>query len=186
MLVSDSILSLKQDALKERSCHVQFVLKIARKLQSYYGGNSLVIDIAAILHDIWRWKELNWEHHSFAWVRIVSDFLLDYNLSKNDTDLILQCIKNHPAFETPLTIEEKIIISADAASKLEYHSSFVLMSKKKDILSRAQWWLKYLEKGYNMIAIPEYRNSLKSTYSFYKQQYELVISEVEWRDVWVF
>lgn len=129
---------LMEDKLKEWSCHVQFVRDIAMQLQQKYGGDALVIEVAAILHDVGRGRELDGEHHSLAGMREAKVFLDGYALDEQQKLLILQCIKNHGAEEPPQTLEEKIIISADSASKIVYHTCFMLMCKKENTVSRAR------------------------------------------------
>ena len=160
---------------KERLCHVLYVLQIALQLQERFGWDREVIWVAAILHDVGRGRELEWEYHEVAGERVAREFLkwVDW-LSDEQKELIVRCVRNHGAEFTQTTIEEKIITSADSASKLLYHDMFMLMCKKQSYIEKAQWGLKYIEKGYWRIQIPEYKQELHETYMHLKHRYESI------------
>jgi len=168
---------LCEEKEKEWFCHIQFVKEIALELAERFNGDKEIVSIAAILHDIGRDKEQPGEDHRITSVRISNEFLNQFNLEQSQLTLILRCIGNHGADEEPLTVEEKIIISADSASKVLYHQAFMLMVNKKTFTERAEWGLKYVEKGYNKIQFPEYKQELKQLYNNQKSIYHSVINK---------
>lgn len=172
----ESIKYLSLDKRKEWLCHVQFVEKIALDLVDIYGGDKHIVSIAAILHDIGRDREVNQEDHRETGVRIARDFLSNYNINQKDIDIILQCVKNHGAEEVPTTVEEKIIITADSASKILYHQAFMLMVKKQTYIERAEWGMKYLNKGYSKIQFDNYKDKLTESFLLQTSIYSTIIS----------
>ncbi len=178
-IINEAITYLKTDKLKEWSCHVQFVLELATKYQIKYWWDELVVKLSAILHDIWRGRELEWEHHNITWVREWLEFLGKYDIEQERIEKILQCIRNHWWEQLPRMIEEKIIITADSISKLEQHECFVLMTKKESTLDRARRWLKYIEKGYRRICLEAEKEIYHSLYLTKKTYYESVIREIQ-------
>jgi putative nucleotidyltransferase with HDIG domain len=175
---SAAIENLLIDKEKEWHCHVKFVLKIATELAARYGGNMHVIKLAAILHDIGRGREFTKEDHLQAGYRVAKDFFKKYEISKANEELILKCIVNHSAEEEPDSLEERIIITADSASKIQHHQAFMLMVKKEDYRERAKWGVKYLDKGYKLIQFENYRDEIQSNYELYRSIYDEVISNV--------
>lgn len=163
---------------KEWSCHVQFVEEIALKLARRYRASKEIVSIAAILHDIGRDKEIANEDHRDAGVRIAREFLTKFDLSKLELELILTCIKNHGGDEMPKTVEEKVTIAADSASKIIYHQPFMLMVKKTKYFERAEWGLKYLDKGFKKILFPDFKKELEATYREYRKNYLGVLGNV--------
>lgn len=74
------------------------------------------------------------------------------------------------------TLEEKIIVTADAASKVIYHQAFMLMCKKETFSERATWGLEYLEKGMKNIQFASLRKEIQPIYKRYEEIYRQVLS----------
>ena len=155
---------LLEEKKKEYLCHIQYVVKIALELAKECDVNMNLIEIACLLHDIWRGKELTNEHHAEAGKRIANDILKESNFSKKEKKIILACILNHNSSNVPKSIEEQIIRTADGGSKIEYHEAFILMCKKTTYEERLAWTLKYLYKGLASISIDHYRKKIEKKY----------------------
>ncbi len=173
-----SIQFLCEEKTKEWFCHVQFVEKIAIKLTKKFTGSEQIVSIAAILHDIGRDKEQDGEDHREAGIRIAHEFLSEFEIDAGDLALVLTCVGNHGAEKKPQSIEERIIITADSASKVLYHQAFMLMVKKPTYREKAEWGLKYLEKGFKKIQFPEYQTRLEASYKTQKNLYLEVLKRV--------
>ena len=159
---------------KEYWCHIQFVHKIGRQLAKQYKANPLVVELGCLLHDIGRDHEVDGEPHSEASVRIASKILSKYHLDEKIIALTLACIKNHNSISTGKTIEEKIVNSADGASKVLYHEAFMLLCKKLTYEDKLAWGRKYLEKGYQQVKIGAVKKRLKPKYDFVKSVYSQI------------
>ena len=166
---------LKEILLKRHSkqyyCHIQFVVEIALRLCEEYNGDKEIIEIAAMLHDIGRDNEINEETHYEAGKRIAKEILKDIEIDNVKKEKILKCISNHDGKEEPSFLEESIIITADAGSKIEFHEAFMLMCKKKTYDEKLEWGEKYLEKGFLNIKIESYRDKITSKYQELKSIY---------------
>ena len=161
---------VKEKHVKEFYCHIQFVRKIGLELSKKHSADDLVMEIACLLHDIGRKQEIGVENHAQAGVRLIRPLLGEFALSIKQKELILQCILNHGGHQKPKSEEGKIIISADAASKVLYHEAFMLLCKKDNSKDKAKWDLKYLEKGFAQVQHQDLElktkyNHLKSVYS---------------------
>ena len=167
---------VKEKHRKEWHCHIQFVLHLADRYASVYDANRDIVRLSAILHDIGRDQELPEEHHEQAGVRIASEWMAAQNTTTIDKELVLRCIANHGADVSPRTIEEKIVITADAASKIEFHEAFMLLCKKTTHEERAMWGMNYLQKGYAKIQFNEVRSEIDPLYARIKMIYEDVLS----------
>ena len=177
-------LTLKKAALKlnipnmtkEYRCHIQFVIKIAIDLAKKMGVDVKIVEIAALFHDVGRGKERENESHPEAGARIVEEIIDKLTPNISEKEIILNCIKNHSGKNPVMTTEEKIIITADGASKIIYHQAFMLMCKKESFEERAAWGLKHLEKNINKILFPEFKKEIEPIYKKYKEIYGEVIT----------
>lgn len=165
---------LLKEKEKEYYCHIQFVTEIGNKLAKQYNANPKIVELSCLLHDIGRDKELESEEHADASVRISKSLLREAPLNEEELTFIFNCIKNHNADNPVETIEEKIVITADSASKVEYHEAFMLLCKKTTYQERLVWGQKYLDKGFKKIQLPEYKEFLLQKYTAIHSIYEKV------------
>lgn len=169
-------LLLKQWKEKEYNCHIKFVVQIAVELATQYHVDWECMHIAWLLHDIGRDQELPGEEHEVAGGRIAKKFLEQLNVDSRDIQCIVWCITNHNSHDSEHSIEEKIIITADSASKILYHQAFMLMCKKESYQERAKRGIKYLEKGIRGIQFDTYREKMQKQYEYYLALYNQVLS----------
>lgn len=169
---------LVADKKKEYVCHIQYVVEIGLRLAEEHGADPDVIEIACLLHDLGRDKELPGEEHAQTSYRLSKEMLADSNLSPEQQEKILSAILLHNSDAVPETIEQQIVRSADAGSKVEYHEAFMLMCKKPTYEERLVWGMKYLEKGYEKICLESYRNTLKKKYESIRAIYQRTMDEM--------
>ena len=176
-LLKDTVMTkLLAEKEKEYHCHIRFVRDIGIRLASEYGADPKLIEIACLLHDIGREHEIGEEDHGDAGARIAAPVLGEGPFDVTQQALILRCIANHckEVPEEGLSVEEKIVITADAASKVLFHEAFMLMCKKQTYQERLAWARKYLEKGYRNILFPAYREEVRPRYEIIKEIYNAV------------
>lgn len=174
--------SLKQNIIKklltekekEYFCHVQFVCQIGLELAKKYKVNRKLIEISCLLHDIGRSQEIGDEDHADAGARMSKPILDNTFFSKAEREAILLCVKNHNKHISNPSIEEKIVITADCASKVLFHEAFMLLCKKQTYQQKLEWGQQYLEKGYKNIPIPEYKFLVKPKYKEIKKIYSQI------------
>lgn len=170
---------LRAEKEKEYRCHVRYVRDIGLRLAREYGADPRLVETACLLHDIGRDHEADGEDHGDAGARIASPLLADSGFTPPERALILSCIKNHckQPPDDGLRLEEKIVVTADGASKVLFHEAFVLMCKKQTYEERLAWSLKYLEKGYRNILFPAYREEVRPRYEIIRQIYDRVVEQ---------
>lgn len=166
------------DKEKELYCHIQFVLKMGLELAEKYRADKRIIEIVCLLHDVGRDHETGGEDHGDAGARISIELLRNSGISKKEMNVIIACIKNHNKKLLSYTLEEKIVITADSASKVLYHEAFMLLCKKQTFKDRCEWGKKYLEKGYNNVLFPEIKKNITNKYKTLKSIYVLVSSSL--------
>ncbi len=159
---------------KEYYCHIQFVVKLGLKLSRTHNVDSRVIELSCLLHDIGRDHEEGEEDHADAGARISTKILENLPISKNEKSIIVACVKNHNKILPEYSLEEKIVITADAASKVVYHEAFMLLCKKQTYTEKLAWGQKYLEKGYKKILFPEYKDRITKRYETINKVYQEV------------
>jgi putative nucleotidyltransferase with HDIG domain len=164
---------------KEFHCHIKFVSDIGIQLAEEHDVSPALIEIACLLHDIGRDAELEGEDHGDAGARISATILLDSEFTHEEQNLILRCIKNHckELPEEDLTMEEKITITADSASKVLFHEAFMLMCKKPTYAEKLAWGQKYLKKGYFKILFPAYKDQIQDRYHTIRDIYDAVLDK---------
>lgn len=170
-------LLLQQWKQKEYNCHIIFVAQIAERLAKKHNTDSERMYIAWLLHDIWRDQELPWEEHGITWGRITKQLLSKLNVNAHDTQCIIGCVVNHNNHISKKSLEEKIIMTADSASKILYHQAFMLMCKKDNYKDRAAWWIKYLNKWLKGIQFDDVYTQAYPIYNNYMSIYNEVLSE---------
>lgn len=162
---------------KEYACHIFFVHEVAMVLQKKYGGDSDIIELASIAHDIGRVEGGdNSLHPEIGSGKIVS-WLEGFGYSDEKVAHIARCILMHNKTEGFESIEERVVCSADNLSKLLYLDMFLLMCKKDSYLEKAEWGLKYIEKGYVKLALPGLKEEYASLYESLKKRYERVLNQ---------
>lgn len=171
-----ALLRLHEDKEKELHCHVQFVLKVGLELAKKYHADEKVIELSCLLHDVGRDHEMDNEDHGDSGARISAELLKNCLIPKQELSTILSCIQMHTKKAPNYTLEQKIIITADNASKVIYHEAFMLLCKKQTFEERLAWGLKYLEKGYKNTLFPEYKKNITDRYKLLKHIYSSVES----------
>ncbi|MDO8489833.1 MAG: HD domain-containing protein [bacterium] len=162
---------------KEYACHVLFVYEIAMDLQKKYGGDLEVIELASIAHDIGRVEDSDNSLHPEIGSKKIIIWLREFEYNEDKIPHIARCILMHNKTEGFQSIEEKIVCSADNLSKLLYLDIFMLMCKKDTYLEKAKWGLKYIEKGYAKLVLPELREEYKPLYESLKKRYESILNQ---------
>lgn len=169
---------LLEEKKKEYLCHIQFVVEIGLQLAKEFNINPDIIEVACLLHDIGRDKELHGEKHAQAGKRITGEILSGTNFSEKQKEKIFSCILSHNLQEIPVSIEEQIVRTADGGSKVEYHEAFMLLCKKNTYAERLGWGKKYLKDGYESISLESYKEKIKSKYLLINGLYDKILSMI--------
>lgn len=98
--------------------HTLRVRDLCMKIWEAEWADLEILEIAALLHDIWRPKEFEtkWEIcHAEYWAQLAKDFLQNLWLEQNKVDNIVYCISTHRfrKWNAPETLEAKILFDAD-------------------------------------------------------------------------
>jgi putative nucleotidyltransferase with HDIG domain len=181
--MDETLRKMLQDALtteksKEYACHVQYVAQIGIRLAREVGADVAVVEVACLLHDIGRDKELPGEDHAQTSERIARGLLEQSSFSDSQRELIFESILLHGSDTIPEKIEAQIVRSADAGSKVEFHEAFMLMCKKPTYEERLAWGMRYLEKGYEKISIESYKTRLRDKYDSISAMYKSTLAAI--------
>lgn len=98
--------------------HTLRVRDLCMKIWEAEWADLEILEIAALLHDIWRPKEFEtkWEIcHAEYWAQLAKDFLEHLWLPQDKIDSIVYCISTHRfrKWDAPETLEAKILFDAD-------------------------------------------------------------------------
>ena len=170
---------LLKEKKKEYLCHIKYVVEIALFIsQKYENVDKEIIEIACLLHDIGRGKEIGNEKHNHAGKRIAENILKESNFNDTQKQIIYGCILTHNASGIPSSVEQQIVRTADGGSKIQYHESFMLMCKKITYQERLAWGMKYLNKGYSNVSIDFYREIIEKKYREINEIYNNINSNI--------
>lgn len=169
---------LLRDNKKEFVCHIQFVMEIGMRLAKDNNADLDIVEVACLLHDIGRGKELADEQHPQTSKRIAEELLIDSSYFEDQKEKIFACILSHGAKEIPATLEEQIVRTADGGSKVEYHEAFMLLCKKETYEERLAWGVKYLEKGYCNLSLDAYKKEVEQKYISINETYKKMLKMI--------
>ena len=97
--------------------HIERVRNLCLQLGKEMNANLLLLEIAALLHDIGRKSKNKEINHANISADITKNYLssINYNFSKGEIDQIIHCIKSHSFSNKiiPQTLEAKILSDAD-------------------------------------------------------------------------
>lgn len=98
--------------------HTLRVRDLCMKIWQIEWADLETLEIAALLHDIWRPKEFEtkWEIcHAEYWAKLAGDFLQNLWLVQDQIDNVVYCISTHRfrKWNPPETLEAKILFDAD-------------------------------------------------------------------------
>lgn len=98
--------------------HTLRVRDLCMKIWQIEWADLETLEIASLLHDIWRPKEFEtkWEIcHAEYWAKLAGEFLQNLWLAQNQIDDVVYCISTHRfrRWNSPETLEAKILFDAD-------------------------------------------------------------------------
>lgn len=98
--------------------HVERVTSLALNIGKKEGANLDIVELAAILHDIGRKKEMDTKGkicHAIEGSKLAENILKKYNFKESDIENIKHCIISHRFRNNnkPETIEAKVLFDAD-------------------------------------------------------------------------
>jgi len=102
--------------------HSQAVRKVAKKIMEKEGGDSDVIEMACLFHDIERGKSGPLEHAE-AGAKTTRKAMEEIGFDKDFTDKVVHCVESHSQpwsknGPEPSTIEAKIVYDADMVQQV--------------------------------------------------------------------
>ncbi|EPR09298.1 HD domain-containing protein [Ruminiclostridium papyrosolvens] len=119
-------MELNSQAEKDREfCRhdIQHSLDVARvayiiALENKYDLDKEIIYITALLHDIAKWKQYSQKvDHAAEGSVLASEILVDLNLNKGDTEMILDAIAKHRKKEGHSTSLSKVLYAGDKSCR---------------------------------------------------------------------
>ena len=98
--------------------HTMRVHDLCMKIWKAEWADLEILEIASLLHDIWRPKEFEtkWEIcHAEYWANLAKEFLQNLWLEQDKVDNVVYCISTHRfrKWNPPETLEAKILFDAD-------------------------------------------------------------------------
>lgn len=137
--------------------HVLIVQKFCEELCRTQGGNSKMLQIAALLHDIGSIKNGSKLQHHALGVEYAKEILAILNFNAVDTELICECILSHSKSggKTSYLLEAEILRSADGIANITETSLLYFYNfnvKKLSYSEGIEAIRKKVESSYSKIA----------------------------------
>lgn len=138
--------------------HIELVYKIARDNSLVYNANKDIVSLAALLHDIAAITSKDYiEDHHIIGAQIAEELLQEYNLEKEELELIKKCILNHRGskLSEKTTNEEICVADADAMAHFYGVASLfrmVYVEKNMSVDEGIEFVQKKLERSYNKLS----------------------------------
>jgi putative nucleotidyltransferase with HDIG domain len=149
--------------------HVKTVIAEAKRMTDKYGGNLEVIWLAAILHDIGQFEDL--DTHEEISARKAEEMLKEKGFSQDVIDKVSQTILTHRVNKyKPETPEQKILATADAMSHFKApHYIWLSRASKKSLEELFTKLDKKMERDFmEKIFFDAERESVKKEYEILK------------------
>lgn len=155
-------------------CHGEPVVKYSLKLAEVCKADKDVCEIAALLHDVGRWRHGGEDHHLTGSTE-AEKILSELGFNKEFVVKVRHCIESHRCNNgnVPNTIEAKIISSADTMAHLDNipFLFFAVFACSKRNPKEAHEWLyqKILVRGWDKkMLVPEAKEIMKDKYEALK------------------
>lgn len=157
--------------------HMMGVVKFAKKLSEIYKANTLVVVLAAYLHDIHYIQTEDHKTHEIGGSKFVKKYLKDYEIPEDEINLISLCVLNHRGSKNSKkeTIEEKIVACADAMDHIDRSTEmfFRTISKRNTYEEAFSWIGKKLKRSWKKIELEKARELVQEKYSAAKVLFEI-------------
>lgn len=149
--------------------HVSLVIKYAKYLAKIEDEDQEIAEIAALLHDIGRFK-FGGKDHNITGIPEAEKILKELNYPDETIEIIKHCVKTHRASteRTPDNKMEEIIRDADALSHFDIVPVLIQVGLKKyknDIERAVEWVDSKLKRDWgNKMHLKESRKIAKPKY----------------------
>lgn len=161
--------------------HLIPVVEAALKLQEEHGGDREIIEAGAYLHDIGRVKfnylSLIGIGHDLSGYYYSRYKLWLYGAPKEKIERISRCVLTHQgngiSKYSPNTLEEEIVMNADAVAQFEqYFYLFAIhYSHRKSLEGTKKWVLQKLKRDWDTkLTLPNLKGRLQPVYDKIKQE----------------
>ena len=159
--------------------HVLDVRDYALKLARHYKADLFVVQAAAYLHDLYRFRDDPDDTHEIRGAEFSIKYLKELGVDAKTAEHISKCIRHHRGARVSerLSMEEKIIACADAMDHIsDSLDMFYRIARKTpsdwskkqsaDGMYEAKAWLKAkLKRGWNKLELPYARELVKDRYN---------------------
>jgi len=158
--------------------HILEVRDYSIKLARHYKADIFVVQAAAYLHDLYRFREDPDDTHEIRGAEFAVPYLVGIGVDRNTAEHISKCIRHHRGARSSerLSVEEKIIACADAMDHItDSLDMFYRISRKAflqpqtlqdvtDPRSAKAWLKKKMQRGWNKLELPYARELVKDRY----------------------
>jgi len=185
--------------------HTMRVYNLCLKIWEKENADLEVLEIAAILHDIWRIKQdkCKWKIcHAEAWWIMSRELLEKYELEKDKFENIIHCIETHRFRwnKIPLTKEAKILFDSDKLDSIwaiwiwrafsfsweiwaKVHNKDLDLEKSKEYSKEDTAYREFhvkLKKIKDRMLTEEWKKIAQTRHDFMEFFFERLNKEVDW------
>ena len=148
--------------------HIIPVRNFALELAEIYNADKKVVEIAALLHDVYYMETGDHSEHEIKGLKS-AERILNHKIDEKRLKLILKCIKHHRGSKDYKreSIEEQITACSDAMSHISNCLNFMhpTFTKGRRTLKESKKFLKdKIERGWKKITLPKARKMIEKKY----------------------
>ena len=153
--------------------HIVPVVEYAKKLAKILKVDEEIVELAALLHDIGRLKNVDNENHHLTGAVEAEKILKEHNYPEPVIEEVKHCIESHRGSEdiAPRTIIAKIIANADAMAHFDAVPRLIYWrcQEGKGFEETLNWLYDKIERDWNKkLTLPEARKLVESKYKAIK------------------
>jgi HD superfamily phosphodiesterase len=149
--------------------HLNIMLKMASKMCEKYGGDKDTCYLAVILHDVglvYGRTSASPEGHEERSMAYTKEILEKHGYEPETVEQVIKCIAVTNSDIEPVTVNEKIVRTADALSKFDSCHFIAKAAYSKDIDEYMTWMHKKLKKSYYKICFDDELKECENAYNY--------------------
>lgn len=149
--------------------HLNIMIKEALKMCDKYDGDKEICSLAILIHDVglvYGRTSASPEGHEDRSINYAKEMLLKHKYDKDIINQVIRCIAVTNSEVIPITINEKIVRTADALSKFNSCHFIAKAAYSKGIDEYLDWMHKKLRISYDKICFDDELKECETAYNY--------------------
>ncbi len=152
--------------------HIDIMIELIESMCSKYGGDIVVCQLAAILHDtglVYKRTSESSKGHEERSLEYAEQLLKELKFEKKIISSVLSCIRATEPENEPKTVNEKIVRTADSLSQFISVHFIAKASFSENIDDYFSWLSRKIDTNFKKISFQEEQDAARPTLKYYKE-----------------